>query len=154
MASWIWNSYLLQYYSKSFFFSQKLLYYSQSTYSSLFQVCPKKLIVLLWHWSAWIEYYRNVDVTKSGKPLFGKVKLHLFLFYFLQVAAVNVLVIYKYSMKTQEMSKTKFIDFEDCIHIFHNFIPIEVTLVEDVIGKQNFHILEIVQFLSSFELLS
>ena len=53
------------------------------------------------------------------------------------VAAVNVLVIYKYSMKTQEMSKTKFIDFEDCIHIFHNFIPIEVTLVEDVIGKQN-----------------
>ena len=50
------------------------------------------------------------------------------------VAAVNVLVIYKYSMKTQEMSKTKFIDFEDCIHIFHNFIPTEVTLVEDVIG--------------------
>ena len=66
------------------------------------------------------------------------------LLYLLQVAAVNVLVIYKYSMKTQEMSKTKFIDFEDCIHIFHNFIPIEVTLVEDVIGKQNFHILEIV----------
>ena len=50
------------------------------------------------------------------------------------VAAVNVLVIYKYSMKTQEMSKTKFIDFEDCIHIFHNFIPKEVTLIEDVIG--------------------
>ena len=52
------------------------------------------------------------------------------------MAAVNVLVIYKYSMKTQEMSKTKFIDFEDCIHIFHNFIPLEVSLVEDVIGKQ------------------
>ena len=50
------------------------------------------------------------------------------------VAAVNVLVIYKYSMKTQEMSKTKFIDFEDCIHIFHNFIPKEVSLIEDVIG--------------------
>ena len=55
-------------------------------------------------------------------------------FIIFQVAAVNVLVIYKYSMKTQEMSKTKFIDFEDCIHIFHNFIPMEVTLVEDVIG--------------------
>lgn len=53
------------------------------------------------------------------------------------VAAVNVLVIYKYSMKTQEMSKTKFIDFEDCIHIFHNFIPTEISLVEDVIGCLN-----------------
>ena len=53
------------------------------------------------------------------------------------VAAVNVLVIYKYSMKTQEMSKTKFIDFEDCIHIFHNFIPKEITLNEDVIGCLN-----------------
>ena len=56
------------------------------------------------------------------------------------MAAVNVLVIYKYSMKTQEMSKTKFIDFEDCIHIFHNFIPMEVTLVEDVIGQSPLNI--------------
>ena len=50
------------------------------------------------------------------------------------VAAVNVLVIYKYTLKVQEMSKTKFIDFEDCIHIFHNFIPKEISLIEDVIG--------------------
>lgn len=55
------------------------------------------------------------------------------------VAAVNVLVIYKYSMKTQEMSKAKFLDFEDCIHIFHNFVPKEVTLVEDVIGCLSDH---------------
>ena len=53
------------------------------------------------------------------------------------VAAVNVLVIYKYSLKTQEVSRTKFIDFEDCIHIFHNFIPKEITLIEDVIGCLN-----------------
>ena len=49
-------------------------------------------------------------------------------------------------MKTQEMSKTKFIDFEDCIHIFHNFIPLEVTLVEDVIGclsKTELHVFKV-----------
>lgn len=75
--------------------------------------------------------------TFYAKPLYvyyyknSKINISFIIF---QVAAVNVLVIYKYSMKTQEMSKTKFIDFEDCIHIFHNFIPMEVTLVEDVIG--------------------
>ena len=53
------------------------------------------------------------------------------------VAAVNVLVIYKYSLKTQEVSRTKFIDFEDSIHIFHNFIPKEISLIEDVIGCLN-----------------
>ena len=62
------------------------------------------------------------------------------------MAAVNVLVIYKYSLKTQEMSKTKFIDFEDCIHIFHNFIPMEVSIVEDVIGclsKTELHVFKV-----------
>ena len=49
------------------------------------------------------------------------------------VAAVNVLVIYKYSLKTQEVSRTKFIDFEDSIHIFHNFIP---NATEEVIGPR------------------
>merc|ERR1711860_486666 len=46
------------------------------------------------------------------------------------VAAVNVLVIYKYSLKTQEVSRTKFIDFEDSIHK-------EISLIEDVIGCLN-----------------
>ena len=62
------------------------------------------------------------------------------------VAAVNVLVIYKYSMKTQEVSRTKFIDFEDCIHIFHNFIPKEILLIEDVIGclsKTEVHVFKV-----------
>ena len=51
------------------------------------------------------------------------------------MAATNVLVIYKYVIKTLEASKAKYVDFEDCIHIFHTFpVPKEVELVEDVVA--------------------
>jgi hypothetical protein len=44
-------------------------------------------------------------------------------------------VIYKYALKTQETSKTRYVDFEDCIHIFHNFdLPKEIAVVESVVA--------------------
>lgn len=44
-------------------------------------------------------------------------------------------VIYKYVLKTQETSKFKYVDFEDCVHIFHNFIPKEIALVFMILLK-------------------
>ena len=43
-------------------------------------------------------------------------------------------MIYKYVLKLQETSKTKYVDFEDCVHIFHNFLPKEISLVESVVA--------------------
>ena len=53
----------------------------------------------------------------------------------LMMASRDVLVIYRYVLKLQESSKTKYIDFEDCIHIFHKFsMPKQIVLCEDVVG--------------------
>ena len=52
------------------------------------------------------------------------------------MASKDVLVIYKYTVKNHEPSKTKYVDFIDCIHIFHKFqgVPKQVELCEDVVG--------------------
>ena len=51
------------------------------------------------------------------------------------VGAANLLVVYKYcTSKTREQSKTRYIDFEERFHVFHNFVPTEVRLVEDVVA--------------------
>ena len=53
----------------------------------------------------------------------------------LMMASKDVLVIYKYVVKLHEPSKVKYVDFEDCIHIFHKFgIPKQIVLCEDVVG--------------------
>ena len=53
----------------------------------------------------------------------------------LMMAFSDVLVIYKYTVKCHEPSKTKYVDFIDCIHVFHKFsIPKQVSLCEDVVG--------------------
>ena len=52
----------------------------------------------------------------------------------LTLKMISFQVIYKYVLKTQETSKTKYVDFEDCIHIFHNFLPKEIALVESVVA--------------------
>ena len=53
----------------------------------------------------------------------------------LMMASQDVLVIYRYVVKHHEPSKTKYVDFQDCIHIFHKFnIPKQIVLCEDVVG--------------------
>lgn len=50
------------------------------------------------------------------------------------VGAANLLIIYKFVTKVHEVTKTSFVDFHECFHVFHNFVPKEIGLCEDVIG--------------------
>ena len=53
----------------------------------------------------------------------------------LAVAASNVVQIYRMVRKFHESSKAKFLDFEDCVHVFHTFpSPREIQLCEDVLA--------------------
>lgn len=49
------------------------------------------------------------------------------------VAAANLLIIYKFSVKTSKAG-AKYMDFNECFHVFHNFVPREIALCEDVVG--------------------
>ena len=50
------------------------------------------------------------------------------------VAAANLVIVYKFMTKVKEATKESYIDFNECLHVFHNFIPTEIALSEDVIG--------------------
>ena len=53
----------------------------------------------------------------------------------LAVAASNVVQIYRMVTKFHECSRAKFLDFEDCVHVFHTFpSPREIQLCEDVLA--------------------
>jgi len=53
-------------------------------------------------------------------------------------------------LKTQETSKFKYVDFEDCVHIFHNFVPKEIALVFSC-SKKHCNLKMIVGFISQVE---
>ena len=53
----------------------------------------------------------------------------------LLVGAVNLLIVYKFASGTSnEKDPRAPFDFHECFHVFHNFIPKELALSEDVIG--------------------
>ncbi|TRY75729.1 hypothetical protein TCAL_09858 [Tigriopus californicus] len=50
------------------------------------------------------------------------------------VGAANLLIVYKFVTKVHEVTKSSFVDFHECFHVFHNFVPKEIGLCEDVIA--------------------
>ena len=52
----------------------------------------------------------------------------------LLVGSANLLIIYKFTTKCHDATKSKYVDFNECFHVFHNFIPKELALSEDVVG--------------------
>ncbi len=59
------------------------------------------------------------------------------------VAAANLLVIYKYCNKAgggnggggrDAKNGRGYIDFQECIHVFHNLVPTEIALSEDIVA--------------------
>ena len=52
----------------------------------------------------------------------------------LLVGAANLLIIYRQTFRIHEATKAKYVDFQECFHIFHTFLPKELSLVEDVVG--------------------
>ena len=53
----------------------------------------------------------------------------------LLVGAVNLLIVYKFTARTpQGKDQRAPFDFHECFHVFHDFIPKELALSEDVVG--------------------
>eukprot|EP00095_Tigriopus_kingsejongensis_P008125 maker-scaffold256_size235750-snap-gene-0.9 protein:Tk08125 transcript:maker-scaffold256_size235750-snap-gene-0.9-mRNA-1 annotation:"hermansky-pudlak syndrome 3 protein" len=57
----------------------------------------------------------------------------------LMVASANLLIVYKYQVKVHEATRVPYIDFHECFHVFHNFVPKEIALCEDVIACLSDH---------------
>ena len=54
------------------------------------------------------------------------------------VAAKDLLIVYKLIIKTQDHARggklKRYLDFQECLHVFHRFTPTELAISEDVIA--------------------